>query len=412
MKEIKSIITAYQHAKKQNCSVALATVVHVEGSSYRKPGARMLVTEQGDLTGAISGGCLEGDALRKALLSIVQQKNKIVTYDTSNEDLTLGVQLGCNGIVHILFEYIDFQDPNNAVELLVKSFENGRKPTVCCTFFSLDSTQEQPGTILLYDNNQLYFKKSWHKELLPELFFSQLKQTQETLSSSCRQYSVENAPYYCFLEVIKPSVSLILVGAGNDAIPVANLASNLGWEITLIDGRATHANKERFPMANKIIVDSPTNAVSELQTDNRSAVVLMTHNYHYDKEMLCLLLNSPCAYIGNLGPKKKFKRMLSEMNLQGIAVNQEQLEKIFAPIGLDLGAETPEEVALSIIAEIKGVISQKKLPSLKYKETPIHERFNGNYLMPVDIQAGKAISNWKSTIEDFSCAINFDSNKI
>src|SRR5688500_8385204 len=107
-KEIENIITAFEEAKKQRRQTALATVVHVEGSSYRRPGARMLVEDNGRLTGAISGGCLEGDALRKALLAITQKQNKLVTYNTlDDDDVQFGVQLGCNGIVHILFEPID-----------------------------------------------------------------------------------------------------------------------------------------------------------------------------------------------------------------------------------------------------------------------------------------------------------------
>ena len=112
MKEIRDIIKAYDEAQKQGKRTALATVVHLEGSSYRRPGARMLVTDDGEMTGAISGGCLEGDALRKALLVLSQQQSRLVTYDTSDEDdAKLGVQLGCNGIVRILFEPID---TNNA----------------------------------------------------------------------------------------------------------------------------------------------------------------------------------------------------------------------------------------------------------------------------------------------------------
>jgi len=138
MKEIADIVKAYKNALKAGLQVALATVVQVEGSSYRRPGARMLVAENGQLTGAISGGCLEGDALRKALLAIHEQKNKIVTYDTTDEDdAKFGVQLGCNGIVHILFEPIDNEDENNPVQLLQNSICE-RKNAVIVTLFSLN----------------------------------------------------------------------------------------------------------------------------------------------------------------------------------------------------------------------------------------------------------------------------------
>jgi xanthine dehydrogenase accessory factor len=147
LKEITDIIKAFHEAQKTGLKTALATVVRVEGSSYRQPGARMLVTETGQLTGAISGGCLEGDALRRALLAIEQQQNKLVTYDTSNEDdIEFGVQLGCNGIVHILFEPIDYLQKNNPLFML-EQLASKRENAVVAVLFSLDSTKKQPGTV-------------------------------------------------------------------------------------------------------------------------------------------------------------------------------------------------------------------------------------------------------------------------
>ena len=137
--------------QKAGKRTALATVVHVEGSSYRRPGARMLVTEDGILTGAISGGCLEGDALRKALSAIESGQNKLVTYDTTDDDdIQFGVQLGCNGIVHILFEPIDTAKPFHPLLLLQQTVQQA-KPAVLVTLFSLANRNGlQPGTVLLY----------------------------------------------------------------------------------------------------------------------------------------------------------------------------------------------------------------------------------------------------------------------
>src|SRR5687767_5811843 len=157
MKEIRDIIKAFDEAQKLGKQTALATVVHVEGSSYRRPGARMLVEDNGKLTGAISGGCLEGDALRKALLAINQNQNKLVTYNTlHDDDVELGVQLGCNGIVHILFEPIDPQQLGNPIDLLTKSVLK-RKDTAIVTLFSLKNYQGfQPGTCFFFDGENDY----------------------------------------------------------------------------------------------------------------------------------------------------------------------------------------------------------------------------------------------------------------
>src|SRR6185312_14812582 len=150
----QDIVNAFDKANKAGKQTALATVVLVEGSSYRRPGARMLVTEDGELTGAISGGCLEGDALHKAMLVLSQQKSKLVTYDTSDEDdATIGIQLGCAGVIQVLFEPINENDVNNPIQLLSKAMAL-RQKAVLVTLFSLeDKKNEQPGTCLLLEEN-------------------------------------------------------------------------------------------------------------------------------------------------------------------------------------------------------------------------------------------------------------------
>ena len=149
MKELNDIILAYDKAVLQNKQTVLATVVKVDGSSYRRPGARMLITEDGEITGAISGGCLEGDALRKAQFAIFQQQNKLEIYDTTDdEDARFGVQLGCNGIVHILFEPVKHPDANNPINLLKKAARQ-RKDAVLATVFSENKHAVQKGTCCL-----------------------------------------------------------------------------------------------------------------------------------------------------------------------------------------------------------------------------------------------------------------------
>src|SRR5580704_9210537 len=156
MKEISDIIRAFEEARRAGRRTALATVVHVDGSSYRRPGARMLVTDEGRLTGAISGGCLEGDALRKALFALSRRTSMLVTYDTMDEDdAKLGVGLGCNGIIQVLFEPIDPDDPSNPIELL-KRIAAERQHAVLVTLFSLQEKYgPQPGTRLLLKDTEV-----------------------------------------------------------------------------------------------------------------------------------------------------------------------------------------------------------------------------------------------------------------
>lgn len=366
MKEINEILNAYLQAKTAGKKAALATVVKVEGSSYRQPGARMLVTEDGALTGAISGGCLEGDALRKALLSIHQQQNKLITYNTNNEDdIELGLQLGCNGIVHILFEYINDEQNNNPIALL-RQLQTERKEAVILTVFSLKRQALQIGTILFHKDSNTIYSHDLATEIMENV--NEVLESKTTLIKALQDDNHNEA----LIEYINPPVSLIIAGAGNDVQPLVKMTSILGWEVTIGDGRATHSVTSRFPDAKQVLVVNPEQFIKSIQIDDQTYAVLMTHNYKYDIAMLKLLLETNCNYIGILGPKTKLNRMLDDLLLEGVKVTDEQLDRIYGPIGLDIGAETSEEIALSIIAEIKAIISNKKGTSLKYKTGKIH----------------------------------------
>lgn len=372
MKEIKDIISAYTAATKQGKKTALATVVHVEGSSYRRPGARMLVTDDGQLTGAISGGCLEGDALRKALLAIAQQKNKLVTYDTTDEDDSkFGVQLGCNGIVHILFEPIREDENINAIYLLAQLVSK-RQNAALVTMFSLGH-KEQFGTCLLYREDEM---ETSLPEEIKEKIVDEAKQTLQNRSSSIKIFEQEQQQVNAFIEFIPPPVALVIAGAGNDVQPLVEITSLLGWHTTIVDGRPTHATVQRFPKAGSVLIAKPDAVIQQLEIDLQTVFLLMTHNYNYDLAILKELLTKDVSYIGILGPKKKMDRMFDELATEGIIVSEQQRFIIHSPVGLDIGAETSEEIAISIIAEIKAVLAKRNGGFLKETVVAIHSRPN------------------------------------
>ncbi len=368
MKELQSIIAAYEKSKSQNQKTALATVVKVDGSAYRRPGARMLVTEEGELTGAISGGCLEGDALRKAQAVIFQQKSMLVTYDTTDEDdQKFGIGLGCNGIIQVLIEPIDSEDSCNPVELLKIALEN-RIPSVLVTVFSLKhSRAEQVGTKVLWKENRAIGKPESLESNLWESIQSEISELDFT-NSTIKSYP-ELDEISVFYESIKPVIRVLLFGAGNDTIPVAKMADLLGWELVLIDGRKTHATDQRFPKAGKIVIASAEEAVGHLEADSNTVALLMTHNFEYEVVVLEHLLPLQLPYIGILGPKKKGLKLMERLQLKGIQV---PASNIYSPMGLDIGAEGSEEIALSALAEIKAVLSKKQPIFLREKEGPIH----------------------------------------
>lgn len=346
MKELLEIVNAYDAARQAGKYCVLATVVHVEGSSYRRPGARMLVLDDGLMIGAISGGCLEGDALKKALLTFTDHQNRLVTYDTSDEDdATVGIQLGCEGIIQVLFEFINYDNSSNPIELIRKAIATRQKSVLISLFDLKNKKGPQKGTIFVYqldEYNQLpENKKAWPSDVL-----------------------VQN---------IEPTISLVIIGAGNDAIPLMQMATILGWEVTIVDGRQTHAKQDRFINACQVLVSKPEKVLEQITVDHRTCFVLMTHNYQYDLQMIKALLPLDIPYIGLLGPKKKYNRIIEDLNKESVRTSEKDLAKIYGPTGLAIGAETSEEIASSIIAEIQAVLNHQTGSMLKWKETQIHQ---------------------------------------
>lgn len=373
MREIEAIISSYEEAKNKGQKSILATVVHVEGSSYRAAGARMLVDEYGFMTGAISGGCLEGDALRKALLALDQNKNKLITYDTSDEDdAIIGAQLGCNGIIQVLFEPIDPEQEHNPIELLKKA-ENHDQPVALVSIFNLDKTKRQAGTTLLIDDKGNPTGQI-DDPALSEKVRVVAKDALKRRINHFGEYHSSSETQHAFIDIIAPPPTLVLVGAGNDSQVLSRMAEVLGWDIIVADGRPTHANKQRFNSC-QVVVTNPEEILNNIKINETTAFVLMTHNYNYDLDVLKLLLSEEkIPYIGILGPNKKHQRMLGDLAAEGIQLSEEQSAKIFAPVGLQLGAETPAEIGLSILSEIQAVLTESMVRHLRELEGSIHKK--------------------------------------
>ena len=395
MKELQEIVNAFGNAKKQGKQTALATVVLVEGSSYRRAGARMLLTEDGQLTGAISGGCLEGDALRKARLVITQNKPMLVTYDTmDDDDAKFGVGLGCNGIIHILIEPLSENESRNPIELF-RQFLANREPVVFITLFSLKNKKgDQPGTCLLISSDKKV-SGNLADNILLETLLEEAEFAFKSGISNVKNYDFDQE-YTCFIELVQPVISLVVFGAGNDAIPLLNFAAVLGWEVTLVDGRANYASIGRFPTVKQIIIAKPENALEDIILDSRTAIVLMTHNYNYDLGILKQLLSKDLPYIASLGPKKRLIRMLDELAEEGMDLGEGKIDNIYGPAGLDIGSENADEIALSIIAEIQAVFKGRDGASLRNKPA------NNQHIY---IDESRSLNSAEENSFDLSCPV-------
>ncbi len=375
MKEAKSIIEAYRKVNFSTQKAALATVMRVHGSSYRRPGARMLMTDDGRWTGAISGGCLEGDALRKARQAILNNRPSLVTYDTmdDNSATSLGVGLGCNGIIDVLIEPINEHDEFNSVRLLEKFVNNGELAVMATVFDSSVPDNPYQGQRFLLNGIGEKYSTIVHQGLESLIAADATKAFVANRPAIC-QYTIEETMVEVLVETLHPGIQVVIFGGGFDAAPVTSMAKNLGWSVTVTDDCIAHLGAKRFPDAENVTLCQRDHVSTDISFKRFSAALLMSHNYKYDYAVLKELIKNPPAYLGVMGPKKRFDKMVDQLKEEGIYPGDEWANGVHSPVGLDLGAETPDEIALSVIAEIQAFFNGSQGGYLKHLNGPIHDR--------------------------------------
>jgi len=337
MNELQRIVAAIETAPAGNA--VLATLVMVEGSSYRRPGARMLLIGDDQRIGSISGGCLEDDVAAHAQQVRRSGRPTAVPYDTTAEnDLVWGVGLGCHGVVHVLVEKLPPR-PYWALELRENFLQ--RKPTELAVLW-----------------------QSPDPSVLGTRLAAELAAVPPWLSST--------PSTGIFRQTIAPPVPLVVFGAGDDAQPLVRLAKGLGWHVCVVDPRPAFATPGRFPEADGTIVARAEEAVARIDPGAESVAVVMTHHYRHDVPLLRALLPRPLAYLGLLGPRKRAEKILSDIEAAGLAISPEMRARLYAPVGLDLGADNPEEVALAILAEMMAVLAGRDARPLRERKRPIH----------------------------------------
>jgi xanthine dehydrogenase accessory factor len=364
VKEFKTILAEFRKLDLSQRKAAIATVVKVRGSSYRSPGARMLITDDGKWVGSISGGCLEGDALRKARQVMTDKKPLTVTYDTSEKsNQNLGIGLGCNGVIDVLIEPLE-----ESGKELIGWFERIVMSPSAVAMATVFAGNSAVGEKILMSGNDVAgnisdpsLRKAVEKDL-DTLF--------ETHHSDTKSYGSTEV----FLELIQPSITLIIFGGGFDARPVSQLAKSLGWDVQVTDECAAHIAPLFFPTADKLSMCDRKFIDRDFNIGPYTACVLMSHNYEYDRDVLKKLVKTDSPYIGILGPRKRFDKMVDEFKAEGLLLADDQLHRIHSPIGLDIGAEAPDEIAVSIIAEIQSKFTSRTGGFLKYRQGPIHKK--------------------------------------
>lgn len=333
--ELKEIIKQAVIHQEKGLKNVLATVVFLEGSSYRKPGVRMLISEDLSSIGAVSGGCVEKEIMHRASTVFRDNIPKVITYDGR-------YKLGCEGILYVLIE--PFFVTNKFIAAFSKANSKRESLQLTSYFQKENEVFGEFGTTLTFENKQ------------------QFKFTETTITKS--DVAVYN-------QVLQPAFKLIIIGGEHDAVKLCKIAATLGWEVEVITSIKDSKQRIDFPGANKVISESPETIKFNNINDN-CALVLMNHSYVQDLKYVIALANQHPKYIGILGAPSRRESLFNELFEYAPNTTEAFLDSIYTPAGLHIGAQTPEEIGVSIIAEILAVISAKEPFSLRKLEGKIH----------------------------------------
>jgi xanthine/CO dehydrogenase XdhC/CoxF family maturation factor len=378
MNELRAIVEAFDAATARGERCALATVVSVDGSSYRRPGARMLIGEGGGSTGTISAGCLEADVIEHAQRVIETASPQLLEYDTTsaNEDIVWGLGLGCTGVVRVLVEPVD--DDSIPIEALRRASGPGSRsaPIPLATVYRRDGAGWRGGAdvqiahlTIAPDHTAVHDGMSPAVAAALGPFLQVL--TASLVASSSRVHDVDGTIVTTFVERLLPPVRLVVFGAGQDAVPVVDSAHALGWQVEVVDPRCRSASLDRF--ANAAVRLTRPEDFPAVEIDAQTAALIMSHDYAQDLAALARLVGSAAPYIGVMGPRKRTVQMLGDLAARGhVSDADETLARLHAPAGLDIGANGPAEIALSIIAEARAVLAGRHGGMLRERAGAIH----------------------------------------
>ncbi len=370
MSELTEVLEAIESLSARGERLALATIVAVRGSTYRRPGARLLVPEEGAPIGNISGGCLENDVADVARIVMSEGHARVVSFDlTADDDAVWGWGLGCNGAIELFVEPAD-----KAAEVagaLRMALEEERP--ICMV------TVLEPGGVEgVEQGNRLLVKPDGSTQGSlgdASIDLAAAAAGVELLAAERSEVRELAEGVRAFVEVLEPPLRLVVCGAGHDAVPLVAAAANLGWSPIVVDDRPAFLTHERFPQAAGFVaLERPDEVAKEAPIDGRTFVVVMTHNFLRDKDYLRELLRTPVRAISMLGPSARTQRLLRELRDEGLEIGEAEEARLRSPAGLDLGAEGPEEIAAAIVAEIVAVKRGRGGGFLRDRPGPIHDR--------------------------------------
>ncbi len=356
MDELEQILQLWNHAAGSRESAVLATVVKTQGSAYRLPGARLLLTASGRRAGSVSGGCLEDDLLKKAWW-LTESGPALRRYDTTPEgEIADAFGLGCNGIIHVLLERLE--QAHAPLLERIRQVRSERSPAAVAHVLEPSSAV---GQHLVLEASGVITHNLADPQLLPAI---EPEARSALVQHASRTVRLDNG-VEVFLETLVPPVRLLVFGAGDDAVPLTALAHFLGWHVSVFDGRANYARRDKFPRAREVLVRPA--GQSQAETDPWTVAVLMSHSYSQDLANLRELSSKPLPYLGILGPRKRTVQLLAEAGLDGAS-----LPALHSPMGLDIAADGPQQVALAVLAEIQAALHGRSGGLLRDRAGSIH----------------------------------------
>lgn len=371
MSEIADVLAAIESLHRRGERMALATIVAVRGSTYRRPGARLLVPESGELVGNLSGGCLEGDVAEVAKVVMVAGEPRLASFDlTADDEAVWGWGLGCNGAIEVFVE--PAEKTAEVAGALRRALEEERPLAVVTVLESQVPGVERGSRMLLHPSGRR--EGTLGGGPADEAAAAEAMAALQEGRSAVRQLLGGGESLRAFIEVLEPPMRLLVCGAGHDAIPVVRFAAELGWKVQVVDDREGFLTLRRFPEASGFILARPERAADEAGVDRRTCVIVMSHNFLRDREYLRSFLPTDAPYLAMLGPRARLERLLADLEQEGVVVSGADLERIHGPAGLDVGAEGPEEIAWAILAEILAVRRRRGAGFLRDRRGPIHER--------------------------------------
>ncbi len=370
MKEIQIIIENLKKASELGIKTALATVANVYGSSYRRTGARMLIREDGYWFGSVSGGCLEGDVIDKAKDVIKSGKVQLFKYDTrQNAKNAFGMGYGCNGLLEILIEPIEYDENNQSLSMLNLLLEEQQIQGLSTVFYTEDDEIAVLGE-RFHSGGTSFISDTKMANMIENDLKTAIK-ANETISKT---YKIGNKKIKVLHEVFQPKLNILIYGAVFHVVPFIRISNELGYNVHVTDSFEPIQPVWNFPNSEEINIINEKEVNKLIEKAPNLAVVFLTHNFFYIKEELPKVLKSDSPYVGILGSRKKTQKILKEAEVNESNFTPGELAKIHFPIGLDIGANTPEEIALSIIAEIRAFYSNKTGEPLNKFDGKIHNK--------------------------------------